>query len=155
MSALPGGNHSAKAGGGENELSGLRGAFGIPGLRLGTENSLSALPDRNNVNDADMSSRLQHIKNWHELAQQAKWTVSALAQICRVSERTLRSHFLAKMGRSPKVWLAEQRQSEALALLDHGASIKEVAATLGYNQQTNFTRKFKRKWGICPSELNK
>ena len=51
MSTLPGGDHPAKAGGSENELSGLCGASGIPRLRFGAENSLPALPDRNNVNE--------------------------------------------------------------------------------------------------------
>ena len=98
-----------------------------------------------------MSSRLNQIQNWPELAKQAKWSASVLANLCGVSERTLRRHFVKEMGRRPKEWLAELQQRHAQELLFDGSSIKEISAFLGYKQQTNFTRKYKRQWGICPS----
>lgn len=98
-----------------------------------------------------MNARLARIQNWSELARQADWTVTALAKHCGVSVGTLRRHFLQQFGKIPKDWLAEQRQHEAIALLRDGSSIKETAACLGYKQQTNFTRKFKEYWGVCPS----
>jgi AraC-like DNA-binding protein len=97
------------------------------------------------------NSRLDRIKNWAELARQANWSVSALANLCGVSRDTLRLHFQKHMGESPGVWLAEQRQHQAIELLRDGSSIKETASSLGYKQQTNFTRKFKQFWGTCPS----
>jgi len=98
-----------------------------------------------------MNSKLNHIKNWPELARQANWSAGALAKLCGVSTNTLRRHFLQQMRKTPGVWLAEQRQHQAIELLRDGSSIKEVAACLGYKQQTNFTRKFKEFWGACPS----
>jgi AraC family transcriptional regulator of arabinose operon len=95
---------------------------------------------------------LSHIQNWPERAQQVKWSASALAKQCGVSERTLRRHFQKKMGKGPKNWLAEQRQRNARELLRDGSSIKEIATCLGYKQQTNFARQFKNQMGFCPSE---
>lgn len=95
---------------------------------------------------------LKRIQNWPELSQQANWSVAKLAELCGVSRETLRQHFLQHMGKPPGVWLAEQRQHEAIGLLRDGSSIKETAAWLGYKQQTNFTRKFKGFWGTCPSQ---
>lgn len=97
------------------------------------------------------NSRLKHIQNWPERAREAKWSASALAKQCGVSGETLRQYFLKLIGKTPGVWLAEQRQHLALELLRDGSSIKETAASLGYKQQTNFTRKFKEHWGTCPS----
>ena len=57
-----------------------------------------------------------------------------------------------QMGKNPKTWLAEQRQHHALELLCDGSSIKETAACLGYKQPTNFSRKYKNHYGICPSQ---
>ena len=98
-----------------------------------------------------MNNKLNQIQNWPELARQSKWSVAALAKSCAVSKDTLRRHFLKRMGKAPGVWLAEQRQHQAVELLRDGSSVKETAACLGYKQQTNFTRKFKEFWGACPS----
>jgi len=85
------------------------------------------------------------------LAEQTRWCAAALAKNCGVSVRTLERHFHKQMGKSPKTWLAEQRQQQAIELLRNGSSVKETAAVLGYKQATNFTRKFKHHWGIVPS----
>ncbi|HEV2695799.1 MAG TPA: helix-turn-helix transcriptional regulator [Verrucomicrobiae bacterium] len=98
-----------------------------------------------------MSLRLEKITNWHELARQTNWSVAALARHCGVSGESLRQHFLKHMKKPPGAWLAEQRQFQAIELLRDGSSIKEASASLGYKQQTNFTRKFKEYWGACPS----
>lgn len=98
-----------------------------------------------------MNTKLNHIQNWSELARQTKWSASALAKRCDVSERTLRRHFLKQIKKDIKTWLAEQRQQQAVELLRDGSSIKETASNLGYKQATNFTRKYKNHWGICPS----
>ncbi|HTB84246.1 MAG TPA: helix-turn-helix transcriptional regulator [Candidatus Sulfotelmatobacter sp.] len=98
-----------------------------------------------------MSHKLKQIQHWPELARQANWSATALAKQCGVSGEILRQHFAKYMGRPPGAWLSEQRQRLALELLRDGSSIKETAACLGYKQQTNFTRKFKKFWGTCPS----
>ena len=96
-------------------------------------------------------SGLKRIENWPELAKEARWSAASLAKNCRVSIRTLHRFFLKNMGVSTKAWLAEQRQHNAFHLLGSGSSIKEAAFFLGYKQSSNFTRKYKKHWGICPS----
>src|ERR1017187_3483033 len=98
-----------------------------------------------------MSTHLNHIQNWLELAREANWSAAALAKKCGVSVRALHRHFLKQMGKNTNIWLAEQRQRHALELLRDGCSIKETASCLGYKHPTNFTRKYKNHWGICPS----
>jgi transcriptional regulator GlxA family with amidase domain len=98
-----------------------------------------------------MNCKLNHVQNWPELARQAKWSAAVLAKQCRISKDSLRRHFLKYMGKSPGVWLAEQRQYLAIRLLLDGSSIKETATLLGYKYQTNFTRKYKEFWGTCPT----
>ena len=97
------------------------------------------------------NSRLKNIQAWPALARQANWSAAALAKHFGVSKDTLRRHFLLHFGQTPKAWLAEQRQQQAIELLQAHSSIKETAACLGYKQQTNFTRQFKEYWGVCPS----
>ncbi len=98
-----------------------------------------------------MNTKLNQVQNWPDLARLSNWSVTALAKKCGVSVETLRQHFLKSMGKSPGIWLIEQRQQRAIQLLRDGSSIKETAVNLGYRQQTNFTRQFKAYWGACPS----
>jgi AraC-like DNA-binding protein len=98
-----------------------------------------------------MHKKLKDIENWDELAEHVKWSASALAKQCGISVRTLHRHFLKHLGKSTKTWLVEQRQLKAIELLSDGSSIKEIAASLGYKQQTNFTRQYKCQTGACPS----
>jgi AraC-like DNA-binding protein len=99
-----------------------------------------------------MNLKLNNIQNWHELAREANWSAATLAKLCGVSHETLRRHFIQQKGKTPGVWLAEQRQYKAMELLRQTLSVKETAACLGYKQQTNFTRKFKGFFGVCPSQ---
>jgi AraC family transcriptional regulator len=94
-----------------------------------------------------MNTRLHHIQNWPELAQQVKWSAAALAKKCGVSVRTLERYFFNHMGKGPKAWLSEQRQNQAIELLQKGCSVKETAACVGYKHATHFSREFKRYWG--------
>jgi transcriptional regulator GlxA family with amidase domain len=97
-----------------------------------------------------MNTKLEHIQNWSELAKKASWSVTQLAGLCAVSTDTLRRYFLVTTAKSSRQWLSEDRQRQAMVLLRDGSSIKEAANCLGYKQQTNFTRKFKEHWGVCP-----
>ena len=98
-----------------------------------------------------MNNKLRHVQNWPEIARAAQWSANALAKLTGVSKDTLRRRLLLQFGKSPKVWLAIERQRQAVALLRGGSTIKETAVFLGYKQQTNFTRQFKAYWGVCPS----
>lgn len=98
-----------------------------------------------------MNSKLNYTENWPELARQARWSASKLAEKCGVSVRTLERHFNKKVGKSPKLWLTERRQCHAIKLLRDGSSVKEVSILLGYKHSTHFSRKFKNYWGFCPT----
>jgi AraC-like DNA-binding protein len=101
-----------------------------------------------------MNSKLKYIENWPELAREAKWSAAALAKLCNVSARTLHRHFVKRIGKNTKTWLAEQRQRQAIELLREGSSVKEASIFLGYKQQTNFARRYKYETGSCPSQIN-
>lgn len=99
------------------------------------------------------NSRLNQTQNWLDLATEASWSVANLAKRSGVSVRALERYFLENTGKPPKVWLTEQRQKKALALLRDSFSVKETAIRLGYRYTNNFSRDFKMHWGCCPSEL--
>ena len=98
-----------------------------------------------------VNNRLKHIQSWPDLAKKVNWSASALAKECRVSLRTLQRYFLKEIGKSPKAWLLDQRQREALELLDNGCTVKEASNRVGYKQTSTFSREFKKFWKACPT----
>lgn len=101
-----------------------------------------------------MNSLMHQIQNWPELAKETNWHAAALAKKCGVSVRTLERYLLKQMGKSPKAWLAEQRQLQAFELLGNGLSVKEAATSLGYAHATQFSHNFKRYWGKSPTHID-
>jgi AraC-like DNA-binding protein len=96
-----------------------------------------------------MSKKLDHVQEWQSLTQRANWSVAKMAKLCNVSVRTLERHFGETLGTTPKAWMAEYRQNQAVELWRKGTTVKEAAALLGYSYPTNLTRKLKTS-GIVP-----
>ena len=81
--------------------------------------------------------------------------VGAIAHELAVSESTLLRRLKRLTGLTPARYLQEMRLTEARRLLDErGARIpvKRVAAEVGYDNARSFSRLFKRRYGILPSE---
>jgi transcriptional regulator GlxA family with amidase domain len=100
-----------------------------------------------------MSSRLDTITDWDTRAQQAKFHVATLASQCGITERQLRRYFHIRFGVSPNHWLATARLELIPHLLQHGQTVKEIAAQTGFSQQGNLTRRFKQQYKVTPSFL--
>lgn len=73
------------------------------------------------------------------------------ALITHCSERTLARHFHTHAGMSFSQWRQRLRAIEAVARLESGHPIKQVACDLGYASQSAFTAMFHRTVGCCPS----
>jgi AraC-like DNA-binding protein len=100
-----------------------------------------------------MNTKLNHVQDWLKMAKQANWSVSKLSKTFNVTPRTLERFFIREMGKTPKAWLLEQRQKQAVELLCDGTSVKEAASLLGYQHASTFTREFKKSSGQCPNAL--
>lgn len=80
--------------------------------------------------------------------------LNALARDCGTNRTTLQHLFQAKLGMSVFGYLREQRLQRALRLLAAGGyGIDEVATRVGYRHGHNFTRAFKQRFGLTPSQL--
>ncbi|MGA9780194.1 MAG: helix-turn-helix transcriptional regulator [Verrucomicrobiia bacterium] len=98
-----------------------------------------------------MKTKLGNVQDWQTLARQANWSAVKLAKQCNVCVRTLERHFLKTTGKTPKVWLNEQRQYQAQKSIQSGFSVKESAFQLGHEPPTQFSREFRKFWGYCPT----
>jgi AraC-like DNA-binding protein len=76
-------------------------------------------------------------------------TIDAVARILGTSGRTLQRR-LGDERTSFRELIDEVRTSRALALLDRGASVAELALLLGYAEESAFYRAFRRWTGATP-----
>lgn len=79
--------------------------------------------------------------------------LDVLAAEIDVHPGTLVRLFRSEFGISPLAYLIERRVEAAQHLLCNGRSIAEVAAEVGFCDQSHLTRHFKRRTGITPARF--
>lgn len=83
-------------------------------------------------------------------------SVSLVAQDLGISREHLARVFKEHTGLSPHEYITRKRMLVACHLLkDTTRSTGEIAAAVGFPQQTNFTRAFKHLLGMTPSQFRK
>lgn len=85
----------------------------------------------------------------------AKWTANSLARRVGVSRSSFYDRFVRALGCPPSAYLLRARMQEAMVLLRDGASVDQVATSVGYTWASSFTTAFHRYHGIAPSKLKK
>lgn len=83
--------------------------------------------------------------------------VETLQQLCDISGAYFRKLFQSKYGVSPQKYILSKRLSYAKSIIDNGdfRSFAEVAAAVGYSDSLYFSRAFKKKYGVSPSQYAK
>lgn len=94
----------------------------------------------------------------HEILQTNptfRWKISDVAKELHTSESTLRNS-LAKEGVTFRELLNETKLEHAYELINSSqVSIKEIVKLFGYTCASQFSAKFKRKYGFSPKDLRK
>jgi len=104
-----------------------------------------------------MNSKHQFIKikeciqqNYHSY----KFTISSLCEFQNISRATLHRILKEYTGQSTTSYINEIRLREAYAILQiHEIPIKDVAKKVGYFDPKYFSKIFKKKFGINPSQI--
>lgn len=78
-----------------------------------------------------------------------------IAFLCNMSLSTFKRHFIKEFKMSPGKWLQDKRLQKAKELLEQkiGKS-SDIYLDFGYNNLSNFSKAFKNKFGINPSEIS-
>lgn len=98
-------------------------------------------------------SRLADLIASLEARLEEPFTVSAMATMAAMSERTFIRRFREATGQSPADWLIGARVDRARELLEAGAvSIEEVARLSGFGGPPTLRHHFRRKLGVSPGE---
>ena len=77
--------------------------------------------------------------------------------LCGISDTYFRKIFISQFGTSPQKYLINKRLTQAKTLIEDGAfdSISKVAMSVGYEDALYFSRAFKERYGISPSNMAK
>lgn len=81
------------------------------------------------------------------------WTLDALADVAGASRASLVRMFRRTAGTSPLAFLAETRLELARRkLLASGSSLAAIAAEVGYESESAFSRAFQLRYGVRPGQ---
>jgi len=84
------------------------------------------------------------------------WKVTDFAKETGYTQQYLRKLFLQHVRLTPKQYYSKLKMDASLTMLaKRGYSVKKTAYELGFNDSFHFSRTFKNKFGICPSDVSK
>ena len=101
-------------------------------------------------------SRLERVlKHLHD-NYQTELDVELLASMANMSTSTFHRNFRQVTASSPIQYVKKMRLNRARELLlDQGLKVKQAAAQVGYDSPTQFSREFKRYFGLSPQECGR
>lgn len=82
-------------------------------------------------------------------------TVDSIAQMLNLDRRYLSRMLKKRMGLTVSEYLIQTRLKHGAALLAAGYSVNQSAAMVGYNDPFNFSKMFKKQYGVSPAQYKK
>lgn len=84
------------------------------------------------------------------------WTVASLAGEVAMSRSAFAARFTELVGEPAMRYVTRWRMQLALSALEEGtATVKQLAARLGYDSEASFSRAFKRTLGVSPGRVRR
>jgi AraC-like DNA-binding protein len=81
------------------------------------------------------------------------WTLADLAREAGLSRTVLAERFTELLGMPPMTYLSNWRMQRAASMISAGpAPLSQIAAAVGYESETAFSRAFKRSVGLSPAQ---
>jgi len=78
--------------------------------------------------------------------------VRGMASTANLSRFHFARAFKASTGQTPYQYVSAKRLAQAKVLLAQNRPLAEIALALNFSSQTNFTRAFRRAFGITPGQ---
>ena len=102
-----------------------------------------------------MGRRISHITNLLSQSLGRSWTVSDMADEINMSTPHFQKRFKQETGFTPKAYFNDLRLEKSREFLEDAncfLQIKEIGHQVGFADISNFTREFKRKFGMTPTQ---
>lgn len=96
---------------------------------------------------------VRRVENYIRAAYMQPLRVEQIAEQLNLDRRYLSRLFKEKTGRSIQEYLISVRMEEAEFQLRQGRTVKEAAHLSGYEDVSNFSKMFKKRYGKSPAEV--
>ena len=84
------------------------------------------------------------------------WTIKEMAEAVELSAPHFQKLFKTNVGSTPIIYLRELRLAKALERLENSfCQLKQIGIEIGMADDSHFTRDFKSKFGVTPTEYRK
>jgi len=135
-----------------------RSTIAISAMRIEPHESVGLInnPVQPPLERAALEPRIQIAINFINANLDRTISLMELASVVNLSSSHLSYLFNAETGFSPGKYLAKLRMEKAAQLLETSLlSVKQIMAAVGYNSKANFSRRFKKRFGVTPSAYRK
>lgn len=114
------------------------------------------LKEENNVNTCAAQAYARRAENYIQSNYMYDISVAGIAKMLGIDRRYLYRIFVEYIGTSPQKYLLKYRLGKAAELLSqYDCIVSEAARSCGYKDTFNFSKMFKKEYGISPSEYKK
>lgn len=93
----------------------------------------------------------EYLKVYMENSYMSRISIAEVAERLHIDRRYLTALFRQQYGKPPKAYLMDYRLMMADRFLEKGCSVTEAATMSGFSDLSNFSKRFKLKYGICPN----
>lgn len=101
------------------------------------------------------NSHVKRVENYIRSAYMERITVEQIARQMNLDRRYLSRLFKEKTGQTIQEYLLSVRLEAACLCLQEGRSVQEAAQLCGYEDVSNFSKMFKRRYGKSPAYWKK
>ena len=103
-----------------------------------------------------MNTRIFHLRKQISNNLRREWTLNEMADYLELSAPHFQKLFKTEIGISPAAYVRELRLEKARELLETTVSaVKQIRYEVGINDDSHFTRNFKKRYGATPTEYRK
>ena len=99
--------------------------------------------------------RVRRIRRYIKYNYMLPITVSEIADSFGYDRTYLYRAFKSRYGVGIKEYISSVRMEKAKEFLENGYSVKESAHMVGYNDEFGFSKAYKERYGICPSDTKR
>jgi AraC-like DNA-binding protein len=101
-----------------------------------------------------IAKEISPFKNTVENNIASNLKIEEIAFLCNMSLSTFKRHFMVAYHEPPGKWFQDKRLQKAKEFLQKGnLKPSEIYLAVGYNNLSNFSIAFKKKFGISPTEV--
>ena len=102
-----------------------------------------------------ISKEISPFKNVVESNVNSNLKLEEIAFLCNMSLSTFKRHITSEYKEPPGRWLQDKRLQKAKELLEGGdLKASDIYLDMGYNNLSNFSVAFKKKFGISPTDIS-